>query len=234
MGTPLHTCLISLNLLSHPVLSALRRQGSCLSPELKRSQLAAGPSPIVPPSSGITSLLPSDSLRFSSPNLKLIFSPQLSVNCLFINYFRPCTCYFLSLIQRVEVCPASKMTVNFLKTTKCLWRSVCCFTSTWASKLCASLCLSSLFSPCPLFSLRLHCAGPSTILGPLSPGCRCFIPDVFDLELRPPGDLVSLCLMNSRIRSGHCRKCPFTHEAHSRKLSMSDMFSPIGNKYCLV
>lgn len=39
----LHTCMISLNHIFHPGLSALRMQSSCLSPQLKSSQLAAGP-----------------------------------------------------------------------------------------------------------------------------------------------------------------------------------------------
>ncbi len=75
MGTPHHTALISLNLIFHPVLSTLRIQGSCLSPELERSQQAAGPFPIMPPSSRIASLLTSDSLTLLEPsnkNLKLL------------------------------------------------------------------------------------------------------------------------------------------------------------------
>lgn len=40
MSVPLHTCLISSNFIFHPVPSALRMQGCCLPPELKRSLLA--------------------------------------------------------------------------------------------------------------------------------------------------------------------------------------------------
>lgn len=44
-----------------------------------------------------------------------------------------------------------------------------------------------------LFSLRLLCAGPSVILGPLSPSpdCQGLIPDVVDLDFCPPGDSTS-------------------------------------------
>ncbi len=67
--------------------------------------------------------------------------------------------------------------------------------------MCLSLSLLPLLVfPLSSLSLRLLCAGPSAVLGPLSlsPDCRSFIPDVLDLDLCPPGDssspLVSLSL----------------------------------------
>ncbi len=59
-----------------------------------------------------------------------------------------------------------------------------------------SLSLLSLppYSLLLVLSLRLLCAGPSAVLGPLSlsSGCLCLIPDVSDLDLRPPVDSASL------------------------------------------
>lgn len=67
-------CLISLNLIFSADI--LKIQGSCLSLELERSEQAAGPSAIQLPSSGITSLLTSDSLTLELPlNFKLVFLP---------------------------------------------------------------------------------------------------------------------------------------------------------------
>lgn len=73
----IHTCLISLNLILHCMLSALSMQGFCLFPDFKKSQLSAGPFPAAPPSSGITSLLTLDNLTLkrSLHFLKLIDTP---------------------------------------------------------------------------------------------------------------------------------------------------------------
>lgn len=49
MGFCLQTCIISLNLIFHPVLSVFRIQDSCLCPELKRRLLAAELFPILLP-----------------------------------------------------------------------------------------------------------------------------------------------------------------------------------------
>lgn len=84
-----HTCLISLNFMFYPVLSALAVQGLCRLPELNRNQLCAGPFYFIPPSSRTTSLALSH--QPLNPNLKLIYMPQLSISGLFIDYFRACT-----------------------------------------------------------------------------------------------------------------------------------------------
>ena len=71
MERPLHTFVISLNLIFHSVLVVLRIKGSKLSPKFKGSQQAAGPFLTGSPSSGIGPLLRSDYLTVEAFKLKL-------------------------------------------------------------------------------------------------------------------------------------------------------------------
>lgn len=168
--------LISLKLILHSVLYALRKQCSCLSPQLKTSQQAAGPSRVTKLSSEITSQLTSVWLCCG---LEIqTWNSSLCLNAHFFNYIAPVTIvgrsqlqfYLSSLVVIMHVCPAKNNTVNILRKPLHLSNHLfVCLSPTGmgAFKLCISLfspSLSLISHPSPLFSLRLLCAWPSVFL----------------------------------------------------------------------
>lgn len=163
--------LISLKLILHSVLYALRKQCSCLSPQLKTSQQAAGPSRVTKLSSEITSQLTSVWLCCG---LEIqTWNSSLCLNAHFFNYIAPVTIvgrsqlqfYLSSLVVIMHVCPAKNNTVNILRKPLHLSNHLfVCLSPTGmgAFKLCISLfspslSLSHFSSFSPLFTQASLC-----------------------------------------------------------------------------
>lgn len=202
----------------HPMLSTLRILGSYMSPETKRSQLAAGLFPIVLFSSGITFLLTSDNLTLLMPFHTLT---QISSEWPCTWHHNPCSgsvsvsLNLLTLVLIVHVWLADEnKTVNVLQLSQL--------------PICVHLSL--------LFSLCLLSTGSSAVQEPLS-FSRLPVPHpgIFDLDHYPPGD----CSMFSSLLSPKfvhvhcdiCSPCRATPEAAQRSPGSIFLISVLQSTY---